>query len=647
MAPKTTIEQSSRQQSTGTASTGAQHTAEAPSGQRKVITSQVAEHSRADRLPSSSLDPERQQLADKVKATFGPKVYELLAKRPSGEQSTQWLAERVVAQAEVNARNSFKQLGDLTDREITKAIHTTLSQIEKNVIVPREGPKANNRGLISNNPEGVAEAILQSVTHPGALQTLQNYYGEVGAQTFVQTVKPALTSPRGEFAWSNSETKWNGEKLQRDLVHQLLMDNQIPLEHRYTSNNPGDIYAIGPELEAKRGRTNAVFSAHREADVAHKEAFLEATLDGHISGARSARERTDILERWTKAAASPATDEAQVWRLTAAVDRARANDPQPAPVSTYIESNKKKDSPADIKAAQQFNPTVAAAMAAKDPVAFQQSRPATVEEIAQLREQLNKTKGSVAAGLTRSVELSKKIGVIEAGGPTGELSRLAKGDRSKLESYQESCKHIEGSLQRIATLCDNLEKATVTSADYQRLLTEFKAAQRDILGQGGLNDHRAKLGNELIAIERRYRLGNEEARNLAALDKLSPEEKRKSLLTLEGTLSAQLEAGTDISHTLKAIRQLDNDPKRLASYLYRLERAGEHKLVASFAQSIADNDALKSSLEQVLAQSVGSLNPAQRQKVEQIQNALAGVDATVKQHAPVATQEADSPTIAA
>jgi hypothetical protein len=133
---------------------------------------------------------------------------------------------------------------------------------------------------------------------------------------------------------------------------------------------------------------------------------------------------------------------------------------------------------------------------------------------------------------------------------------------------------------------------------------------------------RLGLVNDVMAIERRYRLGTEEAKNLAALERLAPEEKRKALVALEGTMSAQLKPGADISHTLKAIEKLDGDPRRIASYLYRLERDGQHEMVEQFARSLPEGS-LKDSLAGLLTQSQATLSDAQKKTVASIQKALA------------------------
>jgi hypothetical protein len=261
-------------------------------------------------------------------------------------------------------------------------------------------------------------------------------------------------------------------------------------------------------------------------------------------------------------------------------------------------------------------------MKAKDPVGYEQSRPATPKEIVQLRQKLQETLVSVERGLQRSSTLSDKMkGVHTFTSTSPDGQRLGQDDSAKLTEYQRSCRALQSSLDEINKVCSALEKAHVSDPNYQQLLTQFKNAQRDILEQGGLNDHRAKLGNELVAIERRYRLGTEDAKNLAALARLSPEEKRKTLVTLEGTLSAQLKAGEDISHTLKAIEKLDSDPRRIASYLYRLERDGQHEMVEQFARSLPKGN-LKDSLAELLVQSQKTLSDAQKKTVASIQDAL-------------------------
>jgi hypothetical protein len=643
MAPITAQEQ--KLTSTNMQSPELQPVAQAPSDIRTQVSKLQADASVSDRKASEEVSADRQALVDKVLQRFGSKVFSELATHHPG-RSAQWLADRVVDQAAVNAENAFKPLNQVTDSEIAKAISVTLSRIDNPVITPREGPKANNAGLLKTKSYEVADAILDSVTHYSAKQTLLSYRNAVGDETFVTVVTPGLTR-NGVFAWTGSDFKHNGEKLQHELVHKLLMEQKIPQEYRYQSTDPKDLNAIGIEYQQQKEERNRLAAERRVAEEQEKELKNQQRLDGFISGARSEQERAQIMRNWKSAAESPATDQVHAQRLKDALDRARANDPKPAPISTYIDSTNKRYSAADIHAAQQFAPTVAAAMKAKDPVAFEQSRPVTAEEIAQLRERVSVTRESVTNGLSRSEELSKKIGVLTALGSSGELGQLIGEDSQKLQGYRRSCQALQSSLQKMDALCNQLEKASVSSPQYQQLLTEFKAAQHDILQAGGLNDYRAKIGGELIAVERRYRLGNEDARNLAALDKLSPEEKRKSLLTLEGTLSAQLAAGKDISHTLKAIHQLDNDPKRLASYLYRLERAGKNELVSSFAQALADNGALKSSLEGVLEQSLSSLKPEQRQTVERIQNVLAGVDTTVNNRTVAATEDQGSLTIAA
>lgn len=617
MAPQTIDNNSTTSQATN--AQREQAGATVSSGSRQYLKEQQSQVATNGRYVSPDLDPIRKELADKVYNSFGHKVFQDLAQYHPN-RSAQWLAEKVVDQAEVNAKNAFKQLDAITDEELARAMRTTLSQIKNDIITPREGSKTNNSGLVSNSPYHIADAILASVTHYGARTTLQNYRAAIDNDAeFVKVVKPALT--RGEvFAWSNA-SKYNAEKQQRDLVHMLLMDGTIDSEYRYKAKEPGDLNAIGLELDQRKKETERRFAESRQADEQRKEAMHQEILDGYLSGARSEAERAQTMRNWKKIAESPATDEAHAARLTKALDKARANDPRPAPTSTYIDSTRGRNSAADIGAAERFAPQVAAAMKAKDPVGYEQSRPATKEEIAQLRQKLQETQVSVERGLERSSTLSdkmKEVYTFTSTSPDGQ--RLGQDDSAKLTEYQRSCRALQSSLHELNKVCSALEKAHVSDSNYQQLLTQFKNAQRDILEQGGLNDHRAKLGNELVAIERRYRLGTEEAKNLAALERLSPEEKRKSLVTLEGTLSAQLKEGADISHTLKAIEKLDSDPRRIASYLYRLERDGKPELVAKFAQSISSD--LRNSLEAVLVQSQATLSDAQKKTVASIQDAL-------------------------
>lgn len=585
------------------------------------VRQHVGSSSTSDRAPAIPLDPERERLVEKVVDSLGAKVYQDLAKYHPG-RSARWFAERAVDQAEVNARNSFKELSQVTDAELARATRTTLSKIKSKIISPREGPKANNGRLLTEQDYEKAGAILESVTDYSAHQTLKNYLRQVGDERFVQDVKPALTRG-GAFAWSGTEWRRHGEQLQHELVHKLLMDGTIPQECRYKAKDAQDPHAIGIEHQERKEHSARRYAQAVEADRIRQEEKQQQILDGYITGARSERERAQIVRSWRTVAESPLTDEAHRNRLNSALEKAKANDPRVEPVSKYIDSTKNKYSPADIDYARRFAPeAVLVAMRERDPKAFEQSRPATNQEILQLREKLKETGESISRGLDRSEDLLQKIESINGRTISSEVSQLIAQDRSKLARYTQSCQEIKASLTKLNTLCDQLEGRSITDPEYQRLLTEFKAAQREILRSGGANDQRAQLGRELVMIETRYRLGNEQVTKPDVLTRLSSQEKSKALLTLEGTLSTQLAQGEDISHTLKAFQALDGDPKRLASYLYRLERDGRSELVEKFAAAVSSNTVLKGSLERVLADSTAKLSDTQKEHVKKIQDAL-------------------------
>jgi len=573
----------------------------------------VSTSSTCDRKSPTTLDQERQQLVDQV---YGSINAPMMQKLTSNQRGATWFAERVVDQAAYNAKNHFKELSQVEPHELALAKRQVLRQLDSKTINLIEGPKVNNGGLQSAQSYVAAQAILDSVTHYSAHQTLQNFRSQGGDDdNFVRIVGPAL-SREGKFAWTLSERKRDAEILQHELVHKLLMSEQIPQDCRYQVTDIRDPLAIGPEFEQMRQIRKQAWNDHKAREATEAQQKQQKTMSDYITGARSESERAQVVRNYTAAVNDP--DISPEYRETLNKVLAALPQDELPPTSTHIDSTQKTYRAAEIKRAQQFAPPeVVQAMQAKSPHAFEQSRPATREELDTMRGLLGSVSRDVSAALARSEKLARRIGETS--------SSLQKTDTAQVREYRSVCSELEKTIAQGQQLCSNLEKLQPGDPNYSQLLTQFKELQANIQHQGGLNDRRGELGREMLVMERRYRLGNEPAKKLEVLANLSPAEKEKYILTLEGTLTRQLKNSGDISHTLKAIQAIDSDPKRLASYLYRLESGGNHEAVEAFATALKDQYPLKNELARLLAESTSRLSDSQKKKVEAIQNALNSV----------------------
>lgn len=587
-------------------------------------TSRLEARAATPEVPQVRQDAMRQALL--LLAPEANRIAPALAGNPQGVRGVQGLAELVVAQAELTANNHGKQLDQVTNEEWLRAKRVIVSQIERPTIGLRDGPIAYDQSLTLANPKEVADAIIDSVTHLGAKQTLLNFRNSFDGDDkgFVDAVRPALT--RGEkFAWSTSELRSNAEKLQQKLVNDLLRNGTIPPEYRYRSDNPNDHHAMGLDYDRLKAESAQAFGAAVRAEEAAQQAKVRERILGYRNDARSEADWLRTKKAFEAAVRNSSTAPEVQGYMNEALEIERARAPKLEPVSTYRESTATTPTPSDINSAQKFAPEVSTAMQNNAPGTYERNRPVEPREIEALRARIEVLAPAIERGLERADTLAQTLEsqarVLRSSGQETNRTLLDQ-DRARVAEYQRVCGYLDSQIEESRELCDKLENMDPTDPDYSSLLGEFKAVQRDLLQAGGANELRVKLGRELVVIEGGYSTDpsatDPSANRAVDLSTLSAANRQKQLTRLESTLMAQLAGNQDISPVIEAIRALDPNPKRLVSFLYRLERSNSSGLVEKFASDLSHHPEVREGILQTIKDADQKLTTEQRKTVESL-----------------------------